>query len=148
MLKIAIAYADGMVHPNLTACREFLVLTVEKGEPQEKTLIDLAASGVGMLPFIGQHAIDVLICGEMGIATRNALEMLGVLIVPGVTGPCDEAAAKFLVGEAQGDTTVLTLCREEDPNDPMACMHDCSRCSGCGGGVKLPLDKIDLPEIK
>lgn len=146
-MKIAIAYADGAVHPNLTACREYLVLTVEDGQPTEKTLVDLAGAGVGLLPFVGQQGIDVLICDSLGIATRNALEMLGVLLIPGVTGSCDEAAAKFLVGEAQGDATILTLCREEDPNDPMACMHDCSRCAGCGP-VAVPKEPLDLPEVK
>ena len=89
----------------------------------------------------------MLICGRLGIASRNALEMLGVLLVPGVTGPAEEAAAKFLVGEKQGDDTVLRLCREEDPDDPMACMHDCSKCAGCGP-IQVDLDKLDLPEVK
>ena len=146
-MKIAIAYENGAVHPNLTACREFMVLTAVDGVPTEKVLVNLASSGVGLLPYIGQNDVDVLICGQMGIATRNALEMLGVLIVPGVTGSCDEAAAKFLVGEAQGDATVLSLCRDEDPNDPMACMHDCSRCGGCGP-VKVPMDDVKVPEVK
>ena len=146
-MKIAIAYADGSVHPSLTACREYMVLTVVDGKPTDKTLVDLASAGIGLLPFVGQNMIDVVICNELGIATRNALEMLGVLIVPGVTGSCDEAAAKFLVGEPQGDATVLSLCREDDPNDPMACMHDCSRCAGCGP-VKVPFDKVEVPEVK
>ena len=95
-MKIAIAYADGSVHPSLTACREYMVLTVVDGKPTDKTLVDLAGAGIGLLPFVGQNMIDVVICNELGIATRNALEMLGVLIVPGVTGSCDEAAAKKL----------------------------------------------------
>ncbi len=145
-MKIAIAYENGGVHPNLTACREFMVLTAVDGQPTEKILVNLAAGGLGLLPFVGQNDIDVVICGEMGIATRNALEMLGVLIIPGVSGSCDEAAAKFLVGEAQGDAAFLARCREEDPNDPMNCMHDCSRCAGCGP-VKVPLEGVQLPKI-
>lgn len=147
MIKIAIAYDNGNVAA-LASCPQFMLLSVEKGEPQEKLLVDCPGSSqVHMLNFVGQYGVDVMICGELGIAARNALEMLGVILVPGVTGNADEAAAKFLVGEAQGDTTVLTLCREEDPDDPMACMHDCSRCAGCGP-VKVDLDKLDLPEVK
>ena len=104
-MKIAIAYADGVVASDLGVCQQFLIVTVENGQPTAKEL------------------------------------------VPGVTGSAEEAAAKFLVGEKQGDDTVLRMCREEDPDDPMACMHDCSKCAGCGP-IKVDLDKLDLPEVK
>ena len=136
-MKIAIAYADGAVASDLGVCQQFLIVTAENGQPTAKELVDCP----------GHYAVDVLICGQLGIASRNALEMLGVLLVPGVTGSAEEAAAKFLVGEKQGDDTVLRLCREEDPDDPMACMHDCSKCAGCGP-IKVDLDKLDLPEVK
>ena len=68
----------------------------------------------------------------LGLALRNALEMIGVLLVPGCEGAAEEAVAKFLVGEKQGDPTLLEIGREEDPDDPMACMHDCAKCAGCG----------------
>ena len=136
-----------MVAKSLSSCHEFLILAEENGEPTGKELVTCLGDGhVRLLSFIGQYAIDVLICGELGIASRNALEMLGVLLVPGVTGSAEEAAAKFLVGEKQGDDTVLSLCREEDPNDPMACMHDCSKCAGCGP-INVDLKKLDLPDV-
>lgn len=148
MIKIAIAYDNGNVAESLGACPQYMLLSVEKGEPQSKELVDCPGDGhIHMLNFVGKYGVDVLICGELGIASRNALEMLGVVLVPGVTGSAEEAAAKFLVGESQGDTTVLTLCREEDPDDPLACMHDCSKCAGCGP-VKVDFDKLDLPDVK
>ena len=146
-MKIAIAYEAGLVAKSLSSCQEFLILAEENGEPTGKELVTCLGDGhVRLLSFIGQYAIDVLICGELGIASRNALEMLGVLLVPGVTGSVEEAAAKFVVGEKQGDDTVLSLCREEDPNDPMACMHDCSKCAGCGP-INVDLKKLDLPDV-
>lgn len=146
-MKIAIAYQAGSVAASLGSCQEFLIVTAENGEPTGKELVTCSGEGhIRLLNFIGQYAIDVLICGELGIASRNALEMLGVLLVPGVTGSAEEAAAKFLVGEKQGDDSVLSLCREEDPNDPMACMHDCSKCAGCGP-IDVDLKKLDLPDV-
>ncbi len=146
-MKIAIAYQAGSVAASLASCQEFLIVTAENGEPTGKELVTCSGEGhIRLLNFIGQYAIDVLICGELGIASRNALEMLGVLLVPGVTGSAEEAAAKFLVGEKQGDDSVLSLCREEDPNDPMACMHDCSKCAGCGP-IDVDLKKLDLPDV-
>ena len=72
--------------------------------------------------------------------------MLGVLLVPGCEGPAEEAVAKFLVGEKQGDPTLLEIGREEDPDDPMACMHDCAKCSGCGPSELLK--SIPVEEVK
>ena len=136
-MKIAIAYADGSVASDLGLCQQFLIVTAEGGQPTAKDLVSCPGEGhIRLLNFVGQYAVDVLICGR-----------LGMLLVPGVTGPAEEAAAKFLVGEKQGDDTVLRLCREEDPDDPMACMHDCSKCAGCGP-IQVDLDKLDLPEVK
>lgn len=140
-MKIAVAFENGQVCQDLTACEQYLTLTVDGDTPVGKDLISCqGGSTTAMLTMVGQYDIQVLICGKIGIATRNALEMLGVMIIPGVTGSAEEAVAKFLVGEMQGDPTVLGLCREEDPNDPMNCMHDCSRCAGCG-----PI-KVEIPK--
>ena len=44
---------------------------------------DCQPSATDLIKFAGLEQIDVLICGSLGLATRNALEMLGVLLVPG-----------------------------------------------------------------
>ena len=75
-----------------------------------------------------------------------AVAILGVLLVPGCEGSAEEAVAKFLVGEKQGDPTLLEIGREEDPDDPMACMHDCAKCSGCGPSELLK--SIPVEEVK
>ena len=56
-------------------------------------------------------------------------------LVPGCEGSGGRRSgtAKFLVGEKQGDPTLLEIGREEDPDDPMACMHEPpAKCAGCG----------------
>lgn len=128
---IAVSYKNGQV-ANLSGCPEILLLTVEHGMPTSKELIARPAGTPALVAFMGLHQVDVLITREMGVASRNALEMLGVTLVPGVEGRAEEAAAKFLVGEKQGDDTVLRLFRDEDPNDPLNCLRDCSKCVGCG----------------
>ena len=146
-MKLAIAYQDGQV-ADASGCTEYLIITARGGEPSGKEL--MAAPGAGstaMLTFLGMVQADVFICGALGVAMRNALEMLGIVLVPGVTGPAEEAAAKFLVGEKQGDPSILEACREDDPDDPMACMHDCSKCAGCGP-VRLPEAALKhLPKV-
>ena len=147
-MRIAVPYENGQVVQSLADCKSFLVVTAEGGEPVAKEQLPCTDTGsASMLKLIGLHQIDVLICGGQGISTRNALEMLGVLLVPGVSGSCEEAVAKFLTGERQGDPSVLTLCREEDPDDPMNCMHDCSRCAGCGPIAVPPEVQKRVPEV-
>ena len=99
----------------------------------------------GCVTFLGGFLV-VWGAVSLGLAIRNALEMIGVLLVPGCEGPAEEAVAKFLVGEKQGDPTLLEIGREEDPDDPMACMHDCAKCSGCGPSELLK--QIPVEEIK
>ena len=128
-----VEYENGRIAKNLGDCREVLIITTEGREPVGKRIAGIAGtSATDLIKFAGLEQIDVLICGSLGLATRNALEMLGVLLVPGCEGSAEESVAKFLVGEKQGDPTILEIGREEDPDDPMACMHDCAKCSGCG----------------
>ena len=146
-MKIAIAYQDGLV-ADASACTEYLIITLEDGEPAGKELLKASGStATAVLTFLGMIQADVLICGALSVAMRNALEMLGLMLVPGVTGSAEEAAAKFIVGEVQGDPAILEICREDDPDDPLACMHDCSRCAGCGP-VQVPLQaEANLPDV-
>ena len=133
-MNIGVAYENGRIAKNLGDCREVLIITTEGREPVGKRIAGIA----------GTSATDLI--KFAGLATRNALEMLGVLLVPGCEGSAEESVAKFLVGEKQGDPTILEIGREEDPDDPMACMHDCAKCSGCGPSELLK--QIPVEEIK
>lgn len=146
-MKIAIAYQDGLV-ADASACTTYLIITTKDGAPSGKELRTApGTSATAVLTFLSMIQAEVLICGALSVAMRNALEMLGLVLVPGVTGPAEEAAAKFIVGEKQGDPSILEVCREEDPDDPMNCMHDCSRCAGCGP-VQVPLGAEEhMPKI-
>ena len=146
-MKIAVAHRDGQVAD--ANAQEFLMITVEDGKPSGKELVAVPGSGTAaMLTFFGMVQAEVFICGELSVALRNALEMLGMVLVPGVSGPAEEAAAKFIVGEKQGDPGILEIAREEDPDDPMNCMHDCSKCMGCGP-IRVPEEaRKNLPKVE
>ena len=146
-MNIGVAYEDGQIAKNLGGCRTFLVVSTEGQTPTGKHLAETDDDNTtALLKLASMEKLDVLICGSLGLAIRNALEMIGVLLVPGCEGPAEEAVAKFLVGEKQGDPTLLEIGREEDPDDPMACMHDCARCAGCGP-IEL-LKQIPVEEVK
>ncbi|HIV98142.1 MAG TPA: NifB/NifX family molybdenum-iron cluster-binding protein [Candidatus Agathobaculum stercoravium] len=146
-MNIGVAYEGGQIAKNLGGCRTFLVVSTEGQTPTGKHLAETDDDNTtALLKLASMEKLDVLICGSLGLAIRNALEMIGVLLVPGCEGPAEEAVAKFLVGEKQGDPTLLEIGREEDPDDPMACMHDCARCAGCGP-IEL-LKQIPVEEVK
>ena len=146
-MNIGVAYEGGQIAKNLGGCRTFLVVSTEGQTPTGKHLAETDDDNTtALLKLASMEKLDVLICGSLGLAIRNALEMIGVLLVPGCEGPAEEAVAKFLVGEKQGDPTLLEIGREEDPDDPMACMHDCARCAGCGP-IELP-KQIPVEEVK
>ncbi|MDO4269588.1 MAG: NifB/NifX family molybdenum-iron cluster-binding protein [Eubacteriales bacterium] len=132
-MNIGVAYDNGAVAKNLGDCRDFLIVSTEGRTPTGKRLASSPGAGTtDMIKMMSLEKIDVLICGALGLGARNALEMIGILLVPGCEGSAEEAVAKFLVGEKQGDPTLLEIGREEDPDDPMSCMHDCAKCAGCG----------------
>ena len=132
-MNIGVAYDNGQIAKNLGDCRTFLIVSADGQTPTGKRLLSAeGASTTELIKLMGMEKINVLFCGSLGLAMRNALEMIGVLLVPGCEGAAEEAVAKFLVGERQGDPTLLEIGREEDPDDPMACMHDCAKCAGCG----------------
>ena len=146
-MNIGVAYEGGQIARNLGGCRTFLVVSTEGQTPTGKHLAETDDDNTtALLNLASMEKLDVLICGSLGLAIRNALEMIGVLLVPGCEGPAEEAVAKFLVGEKQGDPTLLEIGREEDPDDPMACMHDCAKCAGCGP-IEL-LKQIPVEEVK
>ena len=146
-MNIGVAYEGGQIAKNLGGCRTFLVVSTEGQTPTGKHLAETDDDNTtALLKLASMEKLDVLICGSLGLAIRNALEMIGVLLVPGCEGPAEEAVAKFLVGEKQGDPTLLEIGREEDPDDPMACMHDCAKCAGCGP-IEL-LTQIPVEEVK
>ena len=146
-MNIGVAYDNGQIAKNLGGCRTFLVVSTEGQTPTGKHLAETDDDNTtALLKLASMEKLDVLICGSLGLAIRNALEMIGVLLVPGCEGPAEEAVAKFLVGEKQGDPTLLEIGREEDPDDPMACMHDCAKCAGCGP-VEV-LRQIPVEEVK
>lgn len=141
-MNICTAYDSGQIAANLSGCGEYLIVHTDGGTPVSKRLVPCSGSATDMLKLMSMEQVDILICGSLSLAARNALEMLGLVLIPGVNGSAEEAVARFLVGEAQGDPSILTIGREEDPDDPMACIHDCAKCAGCG-----PLELLkDLPQ--
>ena len=86
-MNIAVAYDNGQIAGNLGRCKTFLIVTVEGKEPTGKRLAAVDGEGTtALLKLASLEKLDVLICGSLGLAIRNALEMIGILLVPGCEG--------------------------------------------------------------
>ena len=110
-MNIGVAYENGRIAGNLGDCRTFLIVSAEDGNPTGKRLAAVEGGNTtDLIKMVSMEKVDVLICGALGLALRNALEMIGVLLVPGCEGAAEEAVAKFLVGEKQGDPTRWRAC--------------------------------------
>ena len=119
-MNIGVAYDNGQIAANLGSCRQVLIVTTEGREP------------------VSKHMAEVR---DEDSEDESTLEQLEIRNYAGVS-----SIQYFLVGEKQGDPTLLEIGREEDPDDPMACMHDCAKCSGCGPSELLK--SIPVEEIK
>ncbi|MGE4549010.1 MAG: NifB/NifX family molybdenum-iron cluster-binding protein [Intestinibacillus sp.] len=149
-MKIAVPTENGSIFAQLGQAKEFTVVTVsEDGRQFEKEIVPARGDGViSVVSLMAERRVDALICGELGLMARSAFEMIEIELVPGCEGPADEAISKYLAGEKQGDPSILSVEVEMDENDPMRCMHDCSKCGGCGTDMPVPeVVKKRIPEV-
>lgn len=56
--------------------------------------------------------VEVLICGGIGGGARNALEQVGIRLLPGVSGNADTAVERYLSGTLTYDPDAE--CRRHD----------------------------------
>ena len=115
-MNIGVAYDNGQIAANLGSCRQVLIVTTEGREPVSKHMAEVpGASTTDLIKLASMEQIDVLICGSLGLAIRNALEMIGVLLVPGCEGAAEEAVAKFAVS----DDCICGGVRAPRPTEPV-----------------------------
>ncbi|MGN1030907.1 MAG: NifB/NifX family molybdenum-iron cluster-binding protein [Butyricicoccaceae bacterium] len=131
-MKIAAVYKDGEIQTKLSDNAEIMVVTVENGEPVNKEIVPMAEDEmVSVLFKLASNQVDVFIAGEVGMSIQSAMRMMGVQMILGCHGSPIDNIAGYLSGEQIGDPSKIIYPPEMDEDDPMQCMHDCSKCSGC-----------------
>lgn len=131
-MKIAAVHKDGEIQNKLGDNTEIMVVTVENGEPVSKEIVPIAEDEmVSVLFKLAYNQIDVFLADEVGMSIQSAMRMMGVQMILGCTGNAIENIAGYLTGEQIGDPSKIIYPPEMDEDDPMQCMHDCSKCSGC-----------------
>ena len=131
-MKIAAVTKDGMIAKTISESTEILIVTEENGEPVAKERMEIGNDGITSVLFkLSLQNIDVLLAGEVGAALQSSLRMLGINLLPGCEGDAIENIAGYMMHEDIGDPSKIFI-PVEDENDPMNCLHDCSKCmAGC-----------------
>ena len=124
-MKIAVTYENGEVFQHFGHTEEFKIYEVEDGSVLSSEVISSNGSGHGALAaLLGDHNIDVIICGGIGGGAQTALTERGIELCSGASGSADEAVAAYLRGEL---SNMGVNCDHHGEG------HSCSD-HDCGGG--------------
>jgi predicted Fe-Mo cluster-binding NifX family protein len=145
IMKILIPCEGSKISQDIGSCKEFLLVEAEEGKVTNTSSISAPGTGISSLfGLFTKIEADAMICGDVSRRAKNTIMMLGMELTPGCEGEALEAVEKYLKGEELGNLELL-----EDPeseyseDDPMACMHDCEKCTmECHTNIK------DLAEMQ
>lgn len=138
-MRIAVTYENGDVFQHFGHTEKFKVYEVEDGRILRSEIVGSNGSGHGALAgLLGDHAIDVLICGGIGGGAQAALEERGIELCAGASGSADEAVEAYLRGEL-----VNTGANCDHHGEGHSCGdHENGGCGehegGCGGCHQEP----------
>lgn len=131
-MKIAAVTKGSEIAPSISDGTEVLIVTEEGGVPIAKETLEIGELPITSVLFkLSMQNIDTLLAGEVGTALQSTLRMLGVNLLPGCTGDAIDNIAGYLAHEDVGDPSKIVI-PEVDEDDPLNCLHDCSKCmAGC-----------------
>ncbi len=130
IMRVAVTYENEMVGQHFGRTEQFKVYDVEDKKVVSSKVIDTEGAGHGALAgFLRAAEVEVLICGGIGMGARNALEEMGIKLLPGADGRADDAVNAYLVGTLVYDPD--TECHHHDHEHGEE--HDCHH-GGCGSG--------------
>ena len=100
-MKIAMPFKDGQENPHFGTSREFVVVELENGKVINQQIV--SAEGLqhnhgGLAGMVGDLKVDVVITGGIGGHMLEALQGVGVKVVPGATGSINEVAEAYAAG--------------------------------------------------
>lgn len=95
--RLAVTYQDGQVGQHFGRTEQFKFYDVVDGEIRKTQVVDTnGISHVSLIGFLRAADVELLLCGSIGAGARNALEMVGIELVPDLEGSETEAVAIYL----------------------------------------------------
>lgn len=146
-MKIAVTYDQGTVFQHFGRTEQFKLYDVEDGKVVSARVVGSNGIGHGALAgLLGEHRVDVLICGGLGGGAQNALAEAGIEVCAGAQGDADEAVAAYLRGDLVNAGATCDHHHEEGHScgnggcggheEGHSCGGGCGHsCGGCGGGI-------------
>ena len=132
MMRIAVTYEQEMVGQHFGRTEQFKLYDIEDGKIVRSQVIDTNGTGHGALAgFLRAAEVETLICGGIGMGARNALQEVGIRLLPGVNGKADEAVEQYLAGSLE--TNPDEVCQHHGHGEGHDCgHHDHGEGHGCG----------------
>lgn len=99
-MKIAVPIFGKVISPRFDGAQVMVLLTVENGEvvAKEKWRTQNLPP-LSLIRKLSGAEVDVLICGNIDSVSEEAVEAMGIKLIPWVTGEAEDAVACFLKGE-------------------------------------------------
>lgn len=106
LMKIAIATDGNAVAPHFGRCEGYTIVEVEDGAEISRETRANPGHEPGALPKLMQElGVHCVICGGAGPRAVGLLAQHGIELIVGVSGPVDDAIARFAAGELEaGDS--------------------------------------------
>ena len=121
-MRIAVTYENEMVGQHFGRTEHFKIYDIENGAVKSSQVIDTNGTGHGALAgFLKAADVETLICGGIGMGARNALEEVGIKLLPGVTGIADDAVKNYLAGNLEYDLDASCKGHHGEHHE-----HDCN----------------------
>ncbi len=100
MKKIALPKLGERIAPRLGIAQEFVVAVIDRREVDRIKTLDLS----GIPPLLKmrrlrEEGMNVLICAGIERMFWGYLTGFGIQVIPGITGPIDEALNRYLSGD-------------------------------------------------
>ena len=132
VMRIAVTYEQGMVGQHFGKTEQFKIYDAENGEIKSSQVINTNGTGHGALAgFLRAAEVQVLICGGIGMGARNALEEVGIKLLPGVTGNADEMVKDYLSGTLEYDPNTACHHHDHEHGEGHNCHHGDCGSQGC-----------------
>ena len=123
-MRVAMTYENGMVGQHFGRSEYFMIYDVEDGNITNEQIVSTDGQGHGALAGVLKELnADVLICGGIGMGARMGLDELGIELIPGTEGKCDDVIDAYLKGNLTYD--IDKTCEDHEHN------HDCHNDGGC-----------------
>ncbi len=99
MKKITLPRLGERIAPRLGIAHEFVVVIIEQGEVYQRKSLDLSGyTPLLKMRCLREEGVNILICAGIERMFWGYLTGFGIQVIPGITGPIDEALNRYLSG--------------------------------------------------